>query len=89
MQLRRLYRKDPLMQGQFTVNLSQESISIQNTAGSFSKTGWNLYDYWREGKNLIMLVFHTGAFFLISTADLSDAQRDELRSILTVGFQKK
>jgi hypothetical protein len=89
MQLRRLYKKDPLMQGQFTINSSQESIVIQNTAGSFSKTGWNIYDYWREGKNLIMLVFHTGTFFLISTAELSESQRDELRRILTAALPKK
>jgi len=89
MQLCRLYKKDPLMQGQFTINISQESIEIQNTAGSFSKTGWNIYDYWREGKNLIMLAFHTGTFFLISTAELSESQRDELRRILTAALPKK
>ena len=89
MQLRHLYRKDPLMQGQFTISISPESISIQKTAGSSSKTGWNIYDYWREGKNLIMLVFHTGPFFLISLADLSEVQRDELRGILKAALPKK
>jgi len=89
MQLRRIYRKDPLMQGQFTINISQESISIQNTAGSFSKTGWNIYDYWREGKGLILLFLHSGAYFLFSLADLPEARREELRGILTAAVPKK
>jgi len=38
MRLRRLYRKDPLMQGQFTINITPDSISTQNTAGISSKT---------------------------------------------------
>jgi hypothetical protein len=89
MQVRRMYRKNPMMQGQFTINITPESISTQNTAGTLSKTGWNIYDYWREGKNLILLVYHSGAYFLISLAGLSDAQRDELRGILAAALPKK
>lgn len=89
MQMRRTYRKSPAMQGQFTINLTPESISILNTAGTSSTTGWNIYDYWREGKDLILLFFHSGAFFTISLAGLSEAQRDELRGILTASLPKK
>ncbi len=86
---RRRYRKDPAMQGQFTVNITSESISTQNTAGTSSKTGWNIYDYWREGKDIILLVFHSGAYFLISLASLSEPQRDELRGLLATALPKK
>jgi hypothetical protein len=89
MRLRRLYIKDPLMQGQFTVNITPELISTQNTAGTSSKTGWNIYDYWHEGKGIILLVYHSGAYFLLSLASLSDAQRDELRAILAAAIPKK
>jgi hypothetical protein len=89
MQLRRQYRKNPAMHGQFTVNMTTESISIHNTAGTSSRTGWNIYDYWREGKGLILLVFHSGAFFSISLADLSEVQKDELRGILAAALPKK
>jgi hypothetical protein len=87
--LHRLYRKDPLMQGQFTVNITPESFSTQNTVGSSTKSGWNIYDYWREGKDIILLVLHSGAYFLLSLANLSDAQRSELRGILTSTLPKK
>jgi hypothetical protein len=87
--LRRLYRKDPSMQGQFTVNITPDSLLTQNTAGTSSKTGWNIYDCWREGNGVIMLVFHSGAYFLLSLASLSDAQRNELRGILATALPKK
>jgi len=89
MQVRREYRKDPAMQGQITVNITPESICTESTAGTFSKTGWNIYDYWREGKGLIMLVFHSGLYIPISLAGLSEPQRDELRGILTAALPKK
>ncbi len=89
MLLRRRYRKDPSMQGQFTVDITPESIGTQNTAGTSGRTGWNIYDYWREGKDIILLVFHSGAYLLLSVADLSEAQRDELRGILAATLPKK
>ncbi len=89
MLLRRRYRKDPSMQGLFTVNITPESISTENTAGASGRAGWNIYDYWREGKDIILLVFHSGAYLLVSLAGLSDAQQDELRGILTAALPKK
>jgi hypothetical protein len=71
------------------VNITPELISTQNTAGTSSKTGWNIYDYWHEGKGIILLVYHSGAYFLLSLASLSDAQRDELRAILAAAIPKK
>jgi hypothetical protein len=89
MRLRRVYRNDPLMQGQFTLNITPESISIQSTAGTSSSTGWNIYDYWREGKDVILMVLHSGVAFPISLANLSEAQRVELRGILATALPKK
>jgi len=89
MRLSWMYRRDPSMQGQFTVNITSDSISVQNTAGTSSRTGWNVYDYWRERKNVIALVLRSGAFLPLSTASLSEAQRAELRSTLTVALPKK
>ena len=89
MRLRRIYRKDPLMQGQFTVNLSPESISIQNTAGTSAKTGWNIYKGWREGKGIIVLLLHPGTAFAMSLAGLSEPERSELRGVLNSALPKK
>ena len=89
MRLQRVYRKDPSMQGQYTVSVTPESVATQNTAGTSSKTGWNIYNYWREGKDVILLVFHSGSYFLLSLRELPDAQRDELRGILTAALPKK
>ncbi len=89
MQLRRVYKKDPSMQAQFMVNITSESISIQSTAGTSSTAGWNIYDYWREGKCMILMVLKSGVAFPISLANLSDDQRDELRGILAAALPKK
>jgi hypothetical protein len=38
---------------------------------------------------LIVLVLHSGAYFMISKAGLSDPQQNELRGILTAALPKK
>jgi hypothetical protein len=87
--LRRLYRKDPNMQGEFTVEITPESISTRNTSGVSTTSGWNIYDYWREGKDLIVLIYQSSAFTVLNIAGLSDIQRDELRTILSLALPKK
>jgi hypothetical protein len=86
---RRSYRKDPSMQGQFTVNITPDSIHMQNTGGTSSNSAWNLYSYWRERKGVIILMFHSGAYSIVSLAGLSEPQRDELRSILSAALPKR
>jgi heme/copper-type cytochrome/quinol oxidase subunit 2 len=54
--LRRRYRKDFSMQGQFTVNITPESISIENTAGASSQSKWNDFRFWYEADAFIVLV---------------------------------
>jgi hypothetical protein len=87
--LRRLYRKDPSMQGTFTVNVTEDSISVQNTAGTSWQSEWNLYEEWREGKDLIILIYRSSAFFVLNLAGLSEPQRGELRGILSAVLPKK
>jgi len=87
--LRRLYRKDPSMQGQFTVNIAPGTFAIQNSAGWTSHTGWNLFEFWREGKDVIVLVFHTGTYYILCLSGLSEAQRAELRGIISLALPKK
>jgi len=87
--LRRRYKKDPAMQGQFTVTLTPESISIQNTAGISTRSGWDSYFGWYEAKGVMVLFSRPATRFLVSLAGLSDAQQNELRGILTAALPKK
>jgi hypothetical protein len=89
MRLRHIYRKDPRMQGQFTVNLTPESISTENSVGTLSRSGWNVYNYWCEGKGIIVLMFHSGTYSILSLAGLSAVQQDELRRTLKAALKKK
>lgn len=89
MRVARIYRKDPYMQGGFTVSITPESISIRNTAGTSSHSGWNVYDGWREGKGLVVLRLHSGAYVPLSAVNLSEAQRTELRGILSAALPQK
>jgi hypothetical protein len=88
MHTRRLYKKVPALQGQFTVDVTQESISMQNTSGVSSKAQWNTFDHWREVKGVIMLVAQSGGCFLISLSRLTSGEQDELRGILTASLRK-
>jgi hypothetical protein len=87
--LRRAYRKDPAMQGTYTIDLTPGAISIQNTSGFSTEAGWNLYDFWKQGKGVIILVGKSGTFFILSIARLSEPQREELRGILSAALPKK
>ncbi len=87
--VRGMYRKDPVMQGQFTVDVTPEFLSADNTAGTYWKARWNIFASWREGKDVIVLMYFTGAYFVLSIAGLSDAQRGELRGILATALPKK
>jgi len=89
MRLRYLYRRDPRMQGQFTVNISRDSISTENTAGTTSTSAWNVYDYWCEGKGVIVLMFNSGTYSVLSLAGLSEPQRGDLRGILSAALPKR
>jgi hypothetical protein len=89
MRLRRIYRKDPAMQGEFTVSITPDSISVRNTAGTTWQSGWNIYERWREGKGLVVLVYYSRARFAMSMANLSETQRGELRGILSAALPAK
>jgi hypothetical protein len=86
---RGIYRKDPLMLGQFTVNVTSDLLSADNTAGTNWKARWNIFASWREGKDVILLMYFTGAYFILCIAGLSDSQRNELRGILATAIPKK
>ena len=89
MRLRRLYRKDPRMKGQFTVRVTTNSISTTNSAGTTSRSAWNVYEYWSEGKDIVVLMFPSGAYSILSLSGLSALQRDELRGILTTALARR
>lgn len=87
---RRRYWKDPAMQGLFTVNITRESISVQNSAGTFHRSGWEPYRVWYEMKGVIVLFSHPAAHpMIVNLAGLSESQRDELRGILSTAIPKK
>jgi hypothetical protein len=89
LRLRYLYRKDPRMQGQFTVEMTSDFISTDNTAGTFSKSAWNVYDGWCEGKGIVVLMSHSGAYSVMSLAGLTQGQQNEVRSILSASIPRK
>lgn len=87
--MRRQYLNDPTMQGTYSVDITPEALLVENTAGVSSRTAWNLYDYWREANGVFVLVNKSGTYFVISTAELAEPQRDELRTTLASVLQKK
>lgn len=89
LRLRYLYRKDPRMQAHFVVELTRDSISTYNAAGTSSRSAWNVYDGWCESGGIVVLLFHSGAYSIMSLAGLSPLQQDELRAILTAALPRK
>jgi hypothetical protein len=85
------YRKDPGMQGVFIVNLTPDSITVQNSVGTFYRSGWSAFFGWYEVRGVIVLLSQvaTPISILISMAGLTDTQQGELRGILTAALPKK
>jgi hypothetical protein len=78
------------MQGKFTVNITRQSISVQNSTGTFHRSGWEPYRVWYETKGVILLFSRPAVHSLIvNLAGLSESQRDELRGILNEAVPKK
>jgi hypothetical protein len=86
---RRLYQSDPMMQGEFTVSITPQSIAMRNSAGVTAQWTWNLYDFWRERECLIALALRSGTFIPLNLAGLPDIQRHELRTILEQVLRKR
>jgi hypothetical protein len=89
LRLRYLYRKDPRMQAHFVVELTQDSISTYNAAGTSSRSAWNVYGGWCEDEGIVVLMFHSGAYSIMSLAGLSPLQQDEVRGILSAALPRK
>ncbi len=89
LRLRYLYRKDPRMQAHFVVELTTDSISTYNAAGTSSRSAWNVYDGWCEGEGIIVLMFRSGTYSIMSLAGLSPLQQDEVRGILAAALPRK
>ena len=87
--LRRQYRKDTNSQGEITIALDPQSISIRSSIGTSFQAGWNAYKDWQEKKGIVLLRFPSGAFQIVNVAGLSDAEREELSGILTAALPQK
>ena len=87
--MRKQYLNDPTMQGTYTIDITPDALSVENTAGVSSRMVWNLYDYWQERNGVFVLVNKSGTYFIISSAGLSEPERDELRTTLASVLQKK
>ena len=78
------------MHGQFTVEHHTGFLSTENTAGTTSKCAWNVYDYWCEGKNVIVLMFSLRLVFHPLPLPASpQPQRGELRGILSAALHER
>ena len=77
------------MRGEITVNITPESYMYRNSAGASAQFTWNLFERWVENKSLILLVMHTRFHAIMNVAALSESQRAELRSILSIALPKK
>ncbi len=84
-----MYNRDPLMQGQFTVNITTTSISIKNTAGFTGQLNWYLFEDWRESNSVIVLNYKSGNFNILNIGALSESQKSELRGILAAALPQK
>jgi hypothetical protein len=89
MNARRQYRHDPSMQAEFTANLTEESISFESSAGVSLQSGWNIYESWREGTDVAILILCSGTYLILGLSGITEDQRKELRNLLNMTLTQK
>jgi hypothetical protein len=87
--LRKIYRRDPVMQGEFTVRLTLEQLLGQNSAGATWQNSWVIYDSWREKGSLVIVILRNQSYEILNLAALTEPERAELRGILTTALPQK
>lgn len=89
MRLRGIYRKSPVLQGTVTVQATLDTFSVETSTGSTSRTRWSDMKMWYESNGLILLIYPTKIYQIVSVKDLSEPQLQEFRSILTTALPSK
>lgn len=87
--LRKMYQKNPSMQRVFTVDITTDGVSSRNTAGTSSASRWELYEFWSEEKDLMLLTLRNETFSIVNLAGLSTERRNELRTIVGAALPQK
>ncbi|HWA94902.1 MAG TPA: hypothetical protein VG844_09900 [Terracidiphilus sp.] len=78
---RDLYRKNPAIHGEITVNITPESF-ISSAAGSKSEIKWEMFDHWLDGGDFLLLVYKSTTSSIVNISGLTPSQCAQLRSIL-------
>ncbi|MGD0632029.1 MAG: hypothetical protein ABR987_22075 [Terracidiphilus sp.] len=86
---RREYRKDPRMLGEFTANITQNTILVRDASGAPSQGGGDRYEGWHESKGMIVLRLRSGGHSIVSLTGLPEPQRGELRGLLTATLPRR
>ena len=78
------YRRDPTLQGELQVRLTESSIAVRTTDGAGWESPWSRFTGWRENRRrgLIVLLEPGRKFVPLGVGMLDEAQRAELRSRL-------
>jgi hypothetical protein len=86
---RRLYKGDPLMHGEITVNLTSDSVSTDNSVGATSKTNWIAFEKWIDCNDLVLLILRSKSYIILDVSGLDYVQHAELCSILSAALPRK
>ena len=81
--IRKSYWKNPAVQGEITMIVSPESFSSRSSAGTMSQASWSIYEYWIEQGNTFWVIRRSGKAVFLNLAGLADAERAELRAVLS------
>jgi hypothetical protein len=87
----RIYRMDPVLQSEMRVTVTSRGYTRDSDFGEPLRTSWSNYRYWREFKNVILLVEAANDWEITSlnTSNLLDWQREELRDTLSAALSHK
>jgi hypothetical protein len=83
------YRKNPLMQGEYTLSLTPDCLVVANTAGLDSRLAWPIFSKWIIKENIVILIYKSGSYLIVNLAGLDPAEQIQFRSILAESIPGK
>lgn len=88
-QVKRSYRKNPMLQREISVNFDENRVRSDDGVGGASEFPWSHYDQFSEGSRVFVIRTTGNLFSIVSKGQMSTEEREALRSVLAKNLKKK
>jgi hypothetical protein len=86
---RHRYRRAPYLHDEIANEVNLDGLAQKTSSGSFGFIAWKDLSYWRESKQVIIVVYPMKIFCILPKSNLNENEQAQLRSILAAALPSK